>query len=89
MRDGAQKLGRVTLLLQGIVGSTGAEDGDALKLHLKAVSLRADKFARSGQRGADAQRILKGGLVHLCLIDDQLQIVEVGSVVYLDKSDIL
>ena len=85
MGDGAQELQRATLLLQGILAGAGAQHLDGGGVDLHAVALAGDQGALHLEGGA--QRHIGAHVTQSLLVQHDLQVLEGGAVVELDKGD--
>ena len=89
MGDGAQVLQGVTLLLEGVVGGALTQHGQGLYVHLDAVAVGSHDGTRCGEGRAHGHGVAVDALVHLLLVDDQLEAAEAGAVVDLQEGDVL
>ena len=88
VRDGAQELGRVALLLQrvGLVGRAHDAERRGLDFPLLPAALGGDERPRDRDRGAGEQ-VAHGGVVGQRGVDDHLEVPEAGAVVELHEAD--
>ena len=87
MGDGAQKLQRATLLLQGVLTGAGAQHGDGGGVDLHAVALAGHQGALHLQAGA--QRHKGAHVGDNLLVQHDLQVLEAGAVVHLQERHVL